>query len=169
MSSFAKETVNAVNQKCSSCQSVLHLYPNNQLFLKIPRVSEASRYTQIMFDWCILNDWKMCFSLFWHQTDPCTTAPGMWFLILEFVRAPSGVFSSWCAAVLKGIMHVNLATARRDLMSCTGLDLIMEVKFVIKWKQCQGKNIVTPEKRKTFSNATFPPEILHLKQLEWFL
>lgn len=28
MSSFAKETVNYVNQKCSSCQSVLHLYPN---------------------------------------------------------------------------------------------------------------------------------------------
>lgn len=39
----------------------------------------------------------------------------------EFLRAPSGVFSSCCAAELKGIMHVNLATARRDLMSCTGL------------------------------------------------
>lgn len=93
------------------------------------------------FEWCILNDWKMCFSMFWHQTDPCTTAPGRCFFNIEaeVLRAPNGAFSSWCAAVLKGIMHVNLATARRDLISYTGLDLIIEIKFVIKWKQCQGK------------------------------
>lgn len=84
----------------------------------------------------------------------------------EFLRAPSGVFSSWCAAVLKGIMNVNLATARRNLMSCTGLDLTTKIKFVTKWKQCQGKKIVTPEKRNTWH---LTPEILHLKQLEWFL
>lgn len=87
----------------------------------------------------------------------------------EVLRAPSGAFSSWYVAVLKGIMHVNLATARGDLMSCTRLGLIIEIKFAIKWKQCQGEKIVTPKKRKTFSSDRFPPELLHLKQLEWSL
>lgn len=96
MSSFLKETVNYVNQKCSSCEPALHLYPNNQLFLKNMRVSEASRYTQTWFDWCILNNWKMCFSMFWHQTDPCTSAPGMWFLILK-LRFES---TKWCLFLL---------------------------------------------------------------------
>lgn len=57
----------------------------------------------------------------------------------EALRAPSGIFSSWCTDALKGIMHVNLATGRTDLMSYTGLNLIIQIKFVIKWKPCRGK------------------------------
>lgn len=148
MSSFSWESVNDVNLKWSPCQSVLHFYPKNQLFLKNRRINEASRYTQMV--WLMYFKWlkNVLFHVLTPDRSMYNCSRHVFFNTeAEVLRAPSGAFSSWCAAVLKRIMHVNLATERRDLMSYTGLDLIIEIKFVIKWKQCQGEKKLQLQRR----------------------
>lgn len=72
-------------------------------------------------------------------------------------------------------MHINLAMTKRDLMSSIGLNLIIQIKFVIKLKQCKEKKHTQkqpakpPQMSKIMSNERLPPEILHQNLSEWSL